>query len=244
MNDLYATTSSSSSDGGSLSGEPLLFDAVIFDMDGVLIDSEPLHQRVEQQIFRESGLSLSAREHARVLGMSSPNMWDLVRREYGLARSREELLRREEELYRECLEREGVPLVPGVLALLEFLEDRGVPRALASSAPMEQIEYALTRTPLGRFFSVTLSGATLPRSKPDPEIFLLAARGLGCAPQVCLVVEDAPAGVAAARGAGMSCIAFANPNSGQVDLGAADRICHSLDEITALLSQSLDTPRG
>ncbi|SIQ25818.1 haloacid dehalogenase superfamily, subfamily IA, variant 3 with third motif having DD or ED [Alkalispirochaeta americana] len=210
--------------------------AVIFDMDGVLIDSEPLHQQVEQQIFREAGICLSAREHARFLGMSSPNMWDLVRRNYGVKTPQEELLQREQELYQAILEQQGVPLVPGVEALLEQLQCRGIPRAIASSAPMEQIEYTLANTPLGRFFSVTVSGAGLPRSKPDPEIFLLAARDLGYAPEECLVIEDAPAGVAAAGAAGMTCIGFANPHSGEVDLSAADRVCHSMEEVAALLN--------
>ncbi len=181
--------------------------AVIFDMDGVIIDSEPLHYRVEGQLFRELGLEIATAEHETFLGMSSADMWRRIGETRPLPRPIDELVQLERQRYRQAA-REGVPEVPGAVELIRHLAATGVPLAVASSAPLEQIRDTLKVTETEGLFRVQVSGDEVARSKPDPAIFLEAARRLGVAPGGCLVIEDSENGRTAAHAAGMRCLFY------------------------------------
>lgn len=205
--------------------------AVIFDMDGVIVDSEPLHIRLEAQLCRELGASVSKAEAASFLGTNSYDMWRGIRERHGITLSVEELVQRERDRYAEIVRTEGVPLVPGIVEVITAVADAGFLLAVASSAPMEQIDHALELTGVPELFRVRVSGDMVTHSKPDPAIFTLTARKLDVAPRDCVVVEDSPNGVTAARAAGMTSIGFANPASGSPDLSGADLVCRTIEEV-------------
>uniref|UniRef100_UPI0026033828 HAD family hydrolase n=1 Tax=uncultured Anaerovibrio sp. TaxID=361586 RepID=UPI0026033828 len=129
------------------------------------------------------------------------------------------------------VEDDSITTMPGVRELLERLKAAGYVIGLGSSSTMEMIQLVLGRFGLRDYFRVLVSGDELPRSKPDPLIFLTVAEKLGVKPENCTVIEDAYAGVTAAKAAGMRCIGYYNPNSGPQDLSGANQIVKSHDDI-------------
>lgn len=200
--------------------------AFIFDMDGVIYDSEPIHAKAKKLVLAEWGISISDERLATFVGRSSRDFYGTMVKENPQCRaSWQELADRKHNLYRTMLaEDDSVKAMPGIRDLLERIRKAGYPIGLGSSSTMEMIELVLTRLDLKDYFSVLVSGNDLPKSKPDPMIFLTVAERLGVSPSICTVIEDATAGVAAAKAAGMYCIGYYNPNSGPQDLSRADMI--------------------
>lgn len=182
--------------------------AVIFDMDGVIIDSEPLHSRLETQIFDELGITVSPDEHQSYLGTNSTQMFTEIKERHHLPQSVPALVENERRRFLELLTTQGVPLISGIHPLLHRLAAAGFKLALASSAPHEQIDAVMKIGALAPFFPVRVSGDDVPMSKPHPEIFLRAAAALRARPEHCWVIEDSEAGVLAAERAGMRSIAL------------------------------------
>lgn len=207
--------------------------AVLFDMDGVIIDSEPYHYQVEMSVMRDLGLSVSREEYLSWAGTTSRTMYGLLKERHGLKPSVEELYTLNQERYMAYLRSlPELSTVPGALGLIRRLSAAGLPLALASSSPLPQIRYVLDRLELTALFPVVASGDEVPGGKPEPDIFLLAARRLRLPPESCLVIEDSTHGVRAARRAGMRCVGLDNPNSAGQDLAEADLVVGSLEEIT------------
>ncbi len=198
-------------------------------MDGVLVDSEPLHMEVERAIFRELGLDIPLEAHHRFIGMVPLKIWSVIRERYGLAEDPATLKRREQERKYELFRQRPIPLVPGVRRLLKTFRERGYPLALASSSPRQIIELFTEKTGTRASFEFLLSGEEVANGKPAPDIFLESARRLGAPPAACFVIEDSGNGVRAAKAAGMACIGFQNPHSGEQDLAPADLIVHSFE---------------
>lgn len=207
--------------------------AFIFDMDGVLIDSEPLHTRTKLSALRHYGVSFAAERLSSYVGRSTRELFCEAVTEQGLSGiDIGEMVDYKHKLYLDIL-RDDHDLQPieGSKELIESLRAAALPLALASSAGRKVIESVLERFFLTDYFSAVLSGAELPRSKPDPAVYLLAAQRLKVLPEDCVVLEDSASGVAAAKSAGMYCIAYHNPHSGKQDLGKADRIVEHIAEI-------------
>src|SRR5690625_3979061 len=203
-------------------------DTVIFDMDGVIVDSEPIHSEVEQQMFKNEGVTLSPEEHQKLTGTASLEMWTEIVESLRLNRSSYDRTRQKNESYPKAFQSSSTnPAVKGVQQLIRNQHEKKYNLALASSSSRDQIDLIVNRLPLGSYFKVLVSGAELPRSKPDPMIFLETARQLGKAPSQCCVIEDSFHGVTAAKAAGMKCIGYRNPNSGNQDLSGADVIVDS-----------------
>ena len=179
--------------------------ALIFDMDGVLIDSNPAHREAWAAYNRSFGLDTTEEMLQRMYGRRNDQ---IVRDYFGSGLSDEEVLRRgadKEKLYREMIEpRLETMLVPGLRLFLARY--RHVPMAVATNAEPENVSFLLDRTGLRQFFRVVVDGHQVSRPKPDPEIYLKAARRLGVVPENAIVFEDSLAGVAAARSAGMRVI--------------------------------------
>ncbi|PID79314.1 2-deoxyglucose-6-phosphatase [bacterium DOLZORAL124_64_63] len=183
------------------------FQAAIFDMDGLLIDSEPLWRRAEMAAFARVGVALTDDRCKETMGMRLDAMvahwrarfsWrDLSDEEMGA-----DILRRVTAL----IAAEGKAL-PGVHEVIGALRAMGVPLGLASSSPMALIEAVVARLGLRDAFPVLCTAVDEPRGKPDPAVYLTAARRLGVAPKMCLVFEDSPAGVLAGVRAGMRVVA-------------------------------------
>ena len=175
--------------------------ALIFDMDGVLLDSNSAHREAWTAYARGFGLETTAEMIERMYGRRNDQ---IVRDFFGSGLSEEEVTRRgaeKEELYREMIDsRLEQMLVPGLRPFLERY--RSAPLALASNAEPRNVSFLLDRAGLRPFFRVVVDGHQVRRPKPDPEIYLLAARWLEVEPENAIVFEDSPSGVEAARGAG------------------------------------------
>ncbi len=205
---------------------------VIFDMDGVLVDSEPFHMKMEQKLFRELGISVSAEEHLTYVGITPLLMWNLIRARHGLRLSTEAL--RDLEMERKYHLMKEMPMSPnaGVSELLAALTGDGHPLALASSSNRQFIELVLDKTGLRPAFESVLGGDEVGAGKPEPDLFLHSADRLGVPPVICTVIEDSTNGILAAKRAGMRCIALRNPHSGAQDLSRADYVVDRFDTET------------
>ncbi|MGB9724171.1 MAG: HAD family hydrolase [Chloroflexia bacterium] len=203
---------------------------VLWDMDGVLVDSSPYHYRAWKDTLAEEGLALDEATFRRTFGQRNDAIIadvlgpDLPRERVaaiGAAKERR---------YRALIAQEGLMPLPGALDWLRRLHRQGIPQAVVSSAPRENIEAVLEALGISGLFQALISGEEVEQGKPDPASFLLAAQRLGMSPKRCVVVEDAPAGVEAAHRAGMVCLAVATTHPRE-RLVAADEVTESLDEL-------------
>ena len=207
---------------------------VIFDMDGVIIDSEPIHFKMENEMFQELKIAISYEEHCSFVGTSSKNMWQIIAEKYGLKVDPKELVNKQHALYMAYLMNEkDLRPIAGVVELIQDLYHNGFKLVLASSSYMEVIEAVLSKFNLPNYFMARVSGTELANSKPHPEIFIQSAKLANSEAVECVVIEDSQNGITSAKAAGMKCIGFANPNSGAQDLSKADLIIHSFDELNA-----------
>jgi HAD superfamily hydrolase (TIGR01509 family) len=201
--------------------------AAIFDMDGVLVDTEPFYVEVNQQLFEKLGITMSIEEQLTFVGISSAEMWHTTREKFKLSQPVETLMQLETEAF--CRKLKTLPNLtpmPGVVALIKTLRDSGSRLAIASSSSRIIIDLITARTGLDAYFDVIVSGEEVVHGKPNPEIFLTAAERLHVVPENCVVIEDSPHGVAGAKSANMRCVGFQNPNSGNQDLSQADLLIH------------------
>ncbi len=204
--------------------------AVLWDVDGVIVDSAPYHLRAWQQAFASSGAHMDQDTFYHTFGQRNDAIIAQVLGP-GVPREQEEAIAAAKEAcYREIVDREGIQALPGVLEWIGRLHDRGIPQAIASSAPPANTTAILQALDLTDVFQALVSGEEVQRGKPDPAIFLLAASKLGVEPRRCVVVEDAPAGVQAAKDGGMACLAVTTSHTAD-ELHGADLVVSSLAEL-------------
>lgn len=213
---------------------------VIFDMDGVIIDSEPIHMACEKEIFRMLGISITEEEHHTMVGTTDLVMWTRLKKSFSLSQSTKELVKLKQTFYIDYLKsRTNLKPVPYIPELMSTLYQNGFLLALASSSPHTQIDFILNEFELSNFFSVIVSGDDVRHGKPNPEIFLKASELIGISPEHCFVIEDSMNGVLAAKNANMHCIAYRNPNSGNQNLEPADIEINSFKDLTIKLIEKL-----
>src|SRR5690606_9589607 len=205
--------------------------AFIFDMDGVIIDSEPIHLEVDLMTARHFGIPLEEKEIDQYVGMTNPEMWAIIKETHRAAVSVDEIIRVQVEKKIRLLEALEIEPIAGIRELVQELGRHRIIIGLASSSPRAFIEKVLEKFRIRDFFSCVASGEEVPKGKPAPDVYLEAARLLGVPPSACVVLEDSRNGVLAAKRAGMRCIGFQNPNSGRQDLSAADFVVQSIGEI-------------
>jgi len=185
--------------------------AVIFDMDGVLVDSEPLHISVESKMLKELGILLKQEVYAKFAGTTSLSMWKTIVEEFKLDKNPEDLAAENNRRFvKELSISDQVQTFDGVVDVLSSLNKKGILVALASSSSSMIVDAVLSRFNLRHFFNAVVTGSDVQHSKPNPEIFLKAAQMLNIDPSMCIVIEDSPNGVNAALAAGMGCIGFAS----------------------------------
>lgn len=206
--------------------------AFLFDMDGVLIDSEPIHTRVKRETLLHFGLDAEI-DFSAYMGRTSKILFsDAIEKAGRMELTPSMLADYKHERYLDILKNDdAIHPIEGARELLLRLSEEHIPMALVSSSARQVIEAVLDKFGFRQYFDSVLSGADLPASKPDPAVYRISAERLGEKPSCCVVLEDAASGVAAAKAAGMRCIAFRNPNSGEQDLSRADWIVDSLKEI-------------
>jgi len=211
-----------------------MIQAFIFDMDGVIIDSEPLHFEVDIQVMKDFGASITQEQLEKYVGMTNPEMWKLIREEYQLQRTVSEIIDYQLSNKIKILTAREMEPIDGIRELLADLKASGIPVGIASSSPPVFIKAVLDKFGLLDAFNCIVSGEEVERGKPAPDVYLKAAELLGVEPASCMVLEDARHGIAAAKAAGMQCIGFVNPNSGNQDLSAADYVVRSIAEVGAI----------
>lgn len=205
--------------------------AVIFDMDGVLVDSEPMHEEAAQETLRRNGVALPSDYDRNFIGSTTLKMYQTIVEDLHLELSPERLAQEYQEILREWVAERGYPPVPGTKELVWGLHERGIRLAVASSSTMPEIEENTEACGIREAFDELVSGTVVKHPKPAPDIFLLAAERLGVKPSECLVVEDSMYGTMAAEAAGMACIGFANPNSGNQDLSRTQLVVEGFAEM-------------
>ncbi|MBA3365487.1 MAG: HAD family phosphatase [Actinobacteria bacterium] len=221
-----------------------MIEAVIFDLDGLLLETEQVWDAVREQLVHEQGGRWHAGAQADMMGMSSPEWSRYMHEELGLetapADISGEVVRRMGDRYRKTL-----PLIPGASEAVDRLA-ASWPLGLASSSNRELIDLALELSGLGRYFRATVSSEEVSRGKPASDVYLEAARRLGVAPEAAVAVEDSRSGILSARSAGMRVVAIPNasypPDTETV--ASADAVLASLVELTPEAVARLDNVLG
>lgn len=208
-----------------------MIDSVIFDMDGVLLDSIPQHREAFTEVFRENGVEISVDDFIEVSGMTTPDIIRNIAEKHG---KRIDVERMSEEKDRKAIEKisADMKIFDGVHEVIENLKSNGFRIGFASSSDRSVIGHFMEKGGLKGMFDSVVMGIDLHRSKPDPEVFLLAAERMGSKPETSAVVEDARNGIIAAKRAGMKCVAVRSDFIRPEDIRKADVIVGSIKELT------------
>jgi HAD superfamily hydrolase (TIGR01509 family) len=206
--------------------------AVIFDMDGVLVDSEPLHFEVLNGILAERGQALDRAAYEAFIGTTTEATWATLIERFGLPASLESYLDRYNAALLDLFQRPHPPQ-PGVVSLIDRLQQQGLPLGLASSSPRLWIDATLGSIGLADRFQTIVAGDDVPpgQGKPAPAIYLLAAARLGVEPAACVAIEDSPNGVLSAHRAGMYVIGVRTPYTAHLTLDGASQVVDSLTQV-------------
>jgi HAD superfamily hydrolase (TIGR01509 family) len=212
--------------------------AVIFDMDGVIADSEPIHILAEKELFLPYDVLLSDEELHGFMGTGIESMLKKLVDAYAVQVNPIKLYEKHKANLLKRMQNGLLP-IPGSLELIRRLADFGILLGLATSSFRDMVRLVLQKFGIENCFHAVVTVDDISRSKPDPEIFLATADRLGVSPHGCLVVEDSTNGVLAAKAAGMTCIGFVSPNSRNQNLESADVIVDSMEAIKPELLLSL-----
>jgi beta-phosphoglucomutase family hydrolase len=204
-------------------------EAVLWDLDGVIADTAQYHYLAWQDIFRERGVNFTWPDFIKHFGQRHDTIIKFALGDKLTQEEFDDITERKQSTYRRLVA-ENIKPLPGAIELLKRLKEHGIKSAIASSAVPENIKVILGGLGIENYFQAIAWGTEVKEGKPSPQIFLLAARKLGARPADCVVIEDAIAGVAAAKKAGMRCIAVTNSHP-QKDLKNADLIVNSLEGI-------------
>lgn len=194
---------------------------VIFDLDGVIVESEDAHIEAERQTFLKYHVLVSVEELHRYTGTTAKAMFTALIAKYKLDTTFEEINRQKEQILFRLLDQDAEP-TRGVLSLIQKLKRKGIRLAVGSSSTRKLVDYVLKKLNIASMFDCVIAAEDVEHSKPNPEIFLRAATELGVKPDQCLVIEDSELGVEASKSAGMKCIGYYNPHSGNQNLSKAD----------------------
>lgn len=207
--------------------------AVLFDMDGVIVDTEPLHHKAYQQMFSKVGIEVSSSMYEGFTGQSTYDICKQLCSHFELKQNPQELVQLKRDFFTKLFfEDDDLQLINGVEQLIKNYFDNGLTLILASSASMFTINNVMKRFNLDPYFSEKLSGADLKASKPHPEIFINAAKAARVLQNECFVIEDSTNGIKAAKGAGIFCVAYKSEHSKNQDYTLADMVISDYNEIS------------
>ncbi|MFL9835917.1 HAD family hydrolase [Flavobacterium sp. ST-75] len=208
---------------------------VIFDMDGVIVDTEPVHHFAYYQHFKHLNIEVTHEMYASFTGNSTKNVYQKLKDTFDLEHEVEHLVQTKRSLFNDAFDvKEDLDLLPGVRELIVDLHGNGIQLILASSASKVTIERVFNRFGLHQYFTHIVSGEDFPKSKPHPAIFEHAA-SLSVAPkEECIVIEDSTNGIKAAKGAGIFCVGYQSENSKLQELEEADKIIAHFNELDFL----------
>jgi HAD superfamily hydrolase (TIGR01509 family) len=206
---------------------------VIFDMDGVIVDTEPVHSYAYFQHFAELNIAVSKEMFTSFMGNSTRNTFQKLKELFPIDDEVEDLIQRKRTLFNDAFDsKEDLVLLEGVENLIKDLHKNGMQLIVASSASKVTIERVFKRFNLHQYFSHIVSGEDFPNSKPHPAIFEYAASLSIAAKENCIVIEDSTNGVIAAKAAGIFCIGYNSIHSKLQDLTTADIVINHFDELS------------
>ncbi len=206
---------------------------VIFDMDGVIVNSEPIHQECEREMFRKLNISLTQKEHDRFMGISGSEMWKQIIDKFELDENAENLVRIQNNCFIQKLENSNpFPIINGITDLIDLLSENKVLLLLASSSSQKVVNKVLSLSCLKKYFRHIVNGSGGIKSKPEPDIFLKAAGKGKVSPNNCIVIEDSENGIIAAKRAKMKVIGLLNGTNTRENVSKADLVVNDLAEIT------------
>jgi beta-phosphoglucomutase-like phosphatase (HAD superfamily) len=210
-----------------------MFKVAIFDMDGVIVDTEPLHKKAYQRMFQEVGIEVSPELYASFTGQSTLNICKRLVDHFALSLRPEQLVSIKRHYFVDLFNNDDdLTLIEGVLERIEDYFRNGMMLIVASSASMDNINRIFERFHLDQYFTYRFSGADLPRSKPHPEIFERSAQASGFKKSECFVIEDSTNGIRAAHAAGIYCVAFKSIHSTGQDYSLANELISDFSEIS------------
>ena len=207
-----------------------MINTILFDLDGLMVDSEPHSIAAWRAVLARRGAALDQPTLDRLFGLRLSETSQLLIDLFQLPDRPADLAHEKNEYQITHLDNQVKPM-PGLIELLAEIDRRGLGKAIASSGLRRYVEAVLQTTQLADRFSVIVTGDDVINGKPAPDVFLAAARALHAEPQQCLVLEDAPTGVQAAKAAGMLCFAIPNEQTRALDLSRADKILSSLHDV-------------
>ncbi len=209
-----------------------MIQTVIFDMDGVIVDTEPVHHFAYYQHFIELNIEVSDALYRSFTGNSTRNIFQKLKAHYNLTDEVEQLILRKRELFNEAFDlKEDLYLIDGVEALIKDLHSNGMQLIVASSASKVTIDRVFTRFNLHQYFTYIVSGEDFPKSKPHPAIFQHAASLSKAPKENCIVIEDSANGIQAAVAAGIFCVGYDSFHSKDQDLSKANVIVRHFNEL-------------
>jgi HAD superfamily hydrolase (TIGR01509 family) len=217
-----------------------MIQTVIFDMDGVIVDTEPVHRYAYYKQFEELNIEVTEAMYTSFTGFSTRNTFQTLKEQFQLEHEVEDLIQRKRSIFNDAFDtKEDLELLEGVRTLIEDLHQNGIQLILASSASKVTIDRVFSRFGLHDFFTHVVSGEDFPKSKPHPAIFEHAA-SLSVAPkESCIVIEDSTNGVKAAKAAGIFCVGYISEHSKDQNLADADVIINHFKELNATSVKAL-----
>lgn len=220
---------------------------IIFDLDGVIIDSEPQHARAALRVFTQYEIPVDLDYCKSFIGSSTRNMAERTVEQFQPSVSADRLLEEINEAKRQLVAEEGYQPLSGVIELIQGLYRAGIRLAIASSSSPSEIENTLKALKIKKYFDKLISSSYVENPKPAPDTYLLALKELGCSPKETVVIEDSHNGCLAAKAAGIPCVGYVNLHSGKQDLSSADVLLESFEGIDErffhhILTRSLGMP--
>ena len=218
-----------------------MIQTVIFDMDGVIVDTEPVHRYAYYKQFEELNIEVTEAMYTSFTGFSTRNTFQTLKEQFQLTHEVEDLIQRKRSIFNDAFDTKAdLELLEGVRTLIEDLHQNGIQLILASSASKVTIDRVFNRFGLHDFFTHIVSGEDFPKSKPHPAIFEHAA-SLSIAPKEnCIVIEDSTNGVKAAKSAGIYCVGYISEHSKDQHLDEADLVINHFKELSAKVIRTLN----
>jgi HAD superfamily hydrolase (TIGR01509 family) len=205
---------------------------VIFDMDGVIVDTEPVHKYAYYQHFNQLGIEVTPEMYSTFTGNSTKNIFERLKTQFGLEDEVQHLVETKRNFFNDAFDsKEDLYLLEGVEDLITDLYNNGMQLVLASSSAKVTINRIFNRFGLHKYFTHIVSGEDFPKSKPHPAIFEHAAKLSGTAVENCIVIEDSTNGIKAAKAAGIYCIAYDSFHSKMQDYSLADMVIQDFREL-------------
>ncbi|WP_339698367.1 HAD-IA family hydrolase [uncultured Marixanthomonas sp.] len=210
-----------------------MLQAVLFDMDGVIIDTEPLHKKAYFSMFNDFNIDVSEEMYNSYTGQSTINICKQLCDHFSLSEAPETLMAIKRKHFKHLFATDSdLDLLDGVLDLIKDYYNNSLTLILASSASMPNINRIFERFNLNQYFKAKFSGADLKESKPHPEIFIKAAEASGYSKEECMVIEDSTNGIAAAKAAGIFCVGYNSLHSKDQDYSKADVVVSNFEAVS------------